>query len=125
MREESGAVDEACRLCTGGVLTHRVVGTRADVVADYPAAPPIDSPVYAQTSLITADVALGLGYFQGDEDGHGQAVASGRVNIPLWAGWNEEFEVAGLTLFDGDFSAVGAFSHTYYKNCPTCTVHCR
>ena len=81
----------------------------------YPAAaPPSGSPLYAATSLITGDVALGVGAFDNGDDTLFEVVGSGRVNFPLWGGWNEELELAGLA--EEDYSAVGLFSHTYWKD---------
>lgn len=92
----------------------------ADVLV-YPAAPPPStSPVYAPTSMITADVtgALGWAGTNGNLDSDSfSGLAAARINIPLGAGgWNQEFEVGGLWMFNGDASVAGIFSHTYYKN---------
>ena len=84
----------------------------------YPAAPPASgSPVYAPTSMVTGDIGLAIAYVSFDSYDSGEFVGDARVNIPLWAGWNEEIEVGGLAEFiDNGYTAIGAFSHTYYKN---------
>jgi hypothetical protein len=87
----------------------------ADAGVVYAAAPPpIDSPVYAPTPLITADVALFVGY-QASSPAEGFGGIRGRVNFPLWWGLQEELEAVGALGFD-DGSALGVFSHTYHKN---------
>jgi hypothetical protein len=85
----------------------------------YPAAPPpAGSPVYSPTSIVTGDFTLGLGWTGTDGNLDGDSTTgliAGRVNIPLWAGWNEEVEAAGITKFNGDSFTTGVFSHTYHK----------
>jgi hypothetical protein len=92
----------------------------ADLPAAYPAAPPPSgSPVYSGQSLMTADVSLALGWAGHDstlDDDSFSGFAGGRVNIPFGGGWNEELEVNGGWLWDGNGSVAGVFSHTYYKN---------
>jgi hypothetical protein len=92
----------------------------ADLPAAYPAAPPPSgSPVYSGQSLVTADVSLALGWAGQDWTENSDSFSGfvgGRVNIPFGGGWNEELEANGGWLWNGDSSAVGVFSHTYYKN---------
>lgn len=104
-----------------GVLSTPVLA--ADLLT-YPAAPPpSSSPVYSPTSMVTADVGLAIAYYNQDNDGTGgdydtgEIVGDGRINIPLWAGWNETVEIGGLAEFmDDGYTAIGAFSHTFYNN---------
>jgi hypothetical protein len=93
----------------------------ADLPAAYPAAPPPSgSPVYSGQSLVTADVSLALGWSgvsgNGLDSDSFAGFAGGRVNIPFGGAWNEELEIAGGGLFNGDAWQTGVFSHTYYKN---------
>ena len=95
----------------------------ADVLVFEAAPPPSGSPVYAAQPLIAADVGLALGYFWWHDDvddvdsDTGEGWATGRINIPFGATWNEEVEVSGLTGFESDsYYTYGAFSHTYFKN---------
>lgn len=86
----------------------------------YPAAPPpSSSPVYSPASMVTGDISLGLGWAgtNGGLDSDSiSGFAAGRLNIPFGAGWNETLEAGGLWMFNGDASAGGIFSHTYYKD---------
>jgi hypothetical protein len=70
--------------------------------------------------MVTADVSLALGW-AGFDNGPLQSdsfsgFVGGRVNIPFGGGWNEELEANGGFMFNGDHTAAGVFSHTYYKN---------
>ena len=95
----------------------------ADVLT-YPATlPPSSSPVYAPASMVTAEIGQAIAYISWDDDDNsfdydsGEFVGDARVNIPLWAGWNETVEVGGLAEFvDDGYTAIGAFSHTFYRN---------
>jgi hypothetical protein len=81
----------------------------------YAASPPASgSSFYSGTSMITADVALAIGWDDAADSASGLAAA--RVNIPFGNGFNELLEAAGLWSFDGDTDAVGIFSHSYFKN---------
>jgi hypothetical protein len=89
----------------------------ADVLVYPTTVPDAGSPVYAAQSIITADIALALGYedFEGNSaEGQGFAAASGRVNFPLWGSLYEEVEIGGVVGFE-DGSGFGVFSHTYHK----------
>ncbi|MBN8996907.1 MAG: hypothetical protein J0H94_16930 [Rhizobiales bacterium] len=91
----------------------------ADLPASYPAAPPPSgSPVYSGQSMMTADVSLALGWAGQDWTVNSDSFSGfvgGRVNIPFGGGWNEELEANGGFMFNGNGSAAGVFSHTYYK----------
>jgi len=99
----------------GGLLSAPALA--ADVLVYNAAVPASGSPVYSRQSMVTGDVALAIGYFDFGKHGDGAfGVANGRVNIPFAGAWNEELEVAGLADFVEDgYTAIGAFSHTYYK----------
>lgn len=92
----------------------------ADLPAAYPASPPPSgSPVYSPTSMVTGDISLALGW--AGTNGHLNSdsfsgFAGGRANIPFSGAWNEELEANGGWMFNGNNSAAGIFSHTYYKN---------
>jgi hypothetical protein len=92
----------------------------ADLAASaYPAAPPPrGSALYAPTSIVTGDFSLGLGWTGTNssvDNNSGTVHVGGRVNFPLWSGWNEELEGTGVWNFnDSEFDG-GGFSHTYYK----------
>jgi hypothetical protein len=89
----------------------------ADVLVYQNTVPEAGSPVYSNESMITGDIALAIGYFDFPGEDGAFGVANARVNIPFGGGWNEELEIAGLADFvDDGYYAVGAFSHTYYKN---------
>lgn len=91
----------------------------AALAADlYAVAPgPISSPVYQPQSMVTGDASIGVGYFDFDSDDGAFIAGDARVNIPLGGGFFEELEVTGLAdLVDDGYSAIGGFSHTYYKN---------
>ena len=85
----------------------------------YPAAPPpAGSPVYSPTSVVTGDFTLGVGWLGTDgnlDSDSATGLIGGRVNIPLWSGWNEEVEAGGFSKFNGDAFTTGIFSHTYHK----------
>lgn len=88
--------------------------------ADLPAAPPPSgSPIYSPAPMVTADISLAIGWAGHDwtvNDDSATGFVGGRVNIPFGGGWNEELEANGAWMFNGDGSAAGIFSHTYYKN---------
>jgi len=88
--------------------------------AVYPASPPpAGSPLYSPTSVVTGDFTLALGWTGTNEDFNDNSATghvAGRVNIPLWSGWNEEIEATGVWQFNNDAFTAGAFGHTYYKN---------
>ena len=67
----------------------------------YPAAPPpAGSPLYSPTSLVTGDFTLGIGWTGTDgnlDSDSSTGLIAGRVNIPLWSGWNEEVEAGGVS----------------------------
>jgi hypothetical protein len=85
----------------------------------YPAAPPpAGSPLYSPASVVTGDFTLGIGWTGVDgnlDDDSTTGLIGGRTNIPLWSGWNEEIEVAGVKEFDNSAFTAGIFGHTYYK----------
>ena len=94
------------------------------LAASYPAAPPpATSPFYSATSMVSGDISLGLGWNDTNgngDDGNGVFIGNGRINFPFWNGWNETLELGGFASFNSHFhdvhnSAVGGFSHTFYK----------
>jgi hypothetical protein len=82
--------------------------------ADPAAPPPSGSPLYNGTPLVAGDVSLAFGYADAAPGLDGAVlVGTGVVNVPLWAGWNEDLEIAEVI---GDSRTdYGVFGHTYFK----------
>lgn len=82
----------------------------------YPPGPPaIDSSVYAPTPIVTADISVAGGWWSGFEAA--EALAAGRVNVPLQGGpWNLTGELFGTALFvDPTFTEFLGAAHLHYK----------
>lgn len=83
-----------------------------------PPPPPPGGPLYAPVSMVTGDVAAGIGHWSDSYDSAFEVLGAGRIDFPLHGGspWHITGEVFGAALFyDPTVTAVAGALHAYHK----------
>ncbi len=88
-------------------------------------APPMTSPVYSQSSMVTGDVSLAFGgwwYNDGGSDSGTFLDADARVNLPVGNSWNlmPEAYLSADLKYSGDTTISGILH--FYKNLPNAAI---